>query len=116
MDQEELPPKPIMEQDDLPPQMTVAPPVEGPVAKYMREYRLLNSLLVSLFILVGSFAALWNIVVYVAAAGEGNSDFSDAGAAPARPSADGSALHELACLREWRGGGRESGQRELRCA
>ena len=83
MDQEEIPPEPIMEQDDLPPQMTVAPPVEGPVAKYMREYRLLNSLLVSLFILVGSFAALWNIVVYVAAAGEGNSDFSDAGAAPA---------------------------------
>ncbi len=83
MDQEEIPPEPIMEQDDLPPQMTVAPPVEGSVAKYMREYRLLNSLLVSLFILVGSFAALWNIVVYVAAAGEGNSDFSDAGAAPA---------------------------------
>ncbi|MBO25184.1 MAG: hypothetical protein CMI33_01130, partial [Opitutales bacterium] len=33
------------ESDD---QVTVAPPLEGPIAKYMREYRLLNSLLISL--------------------------------------------------------------------
>jgi len=83
MDEAELPPDQIMDQADLPPDMTVAPPVESAFGKYMREYRLLNSLLVSLFILVGSFAALWNIVVYVAAAGEGSSDFSDAGTAPA---------------------------------
>ena len=83
MDEAELPPDQIIDQADLPPDMTVAPPVESAFGKYMREYRLLNSLLVSLFILVGSFAALWNIVVYVAAAGEGSSDFSDAGTAPA---------------------------------
>jgi hypothetical protein len=83
MDQAEIPPESIMQETDLPPNMTVAPPLEGAFAKYMREYRLLNSLLFSLFVLVGAFAAMWNIVVYVAAAGEGSSDFSDAGTAPA---------------------------------
>ena len=29
-------------------QITVAPPLESPLSKYMREYRLLNSLLISL--------------------------------------------------------------------
>ena len=64
--------------------VTVAPPLEGPLAKYMREYRLLNSLLMSLAIMITFFVAMWNIVVYVAAAGEGDSDFSDAGTAPAQ--------------------------------
>ncbi len=72
-----------MDQADLPPEMTVAPPVEGAFAKYLREYRLLNSLLLSLVVMVSTLLAMWNIVVYVAAAGEGNSDFSDAGTAPA---------------------------------
>ena len=67
------------ESDD---QVTVAPPLEGPIAKYMREYRLLNSLLISLASILAFFVAMWNIVVYVAASGEGDSDFSDAGAAP----------------------------------
>ena len=65
-------------------QITVAPPLEGPIAKYMREYRLLNSLLISLASILAFFVAMWNIVVYVAASGEGDSDFSDAGAAPAQ--------------------------------
>ena len=69
------------ESDD---QVTVAPPLEGPIAKYMREYRLLNSLLISLASILAFFVAMWNIVVYVAASGEGDSDFSDAGAAPAQ--------------------------------
>ena len=69
------------ESDD---QLTVAPPLEGPIAKYMREYRLLNSLLISLASILAFFVAMWNIVVYVAASGEGDSDFSDAGAAPAQ--------------------------------
>ena len=37
-------------------QITVAPPLEGPIAKYMREYRLLNSLLISL---ASILAFLW---------------------------------------------------------
>ena len=69
------------ESDD---QVTVAPPLEGPIAKYMREYRLLNSLLISLASILAFFVAMWNIVVYVAASGEGDLDFSDAGAAPAQ--------------------------------
>ena len=65
-------------------QITVAPPLESAFSKYMREYRLLNSLLVSLVTILGFFVAMWNIVVYVAAAGEGDADFSDAGTAPAQ--------------------------------
>ena len=34
--------------------------------------------------IIGTFVAMWNIVVYVAAAGEGDADFSDAGTAPAQ--------------------------------
>ena len=60
-------------------QITVAPPLESAFAKYLREYRLLNSLLISLVMILGTFVAMWNIVVYVAAAGEGDADFSDAG-------------------------------------
>ena len=65
-------------------EITVAPPLEGPFAKYLREYRLLNSLLISLTMILVFFVAIWNIVVYVASAGEGDSDFSDAGTAPAQ--------------------------------
>ena len=50
-------------------QVTVAPPLEGPIAKYMREYRLLNSLLISLASIIAVFVAMWNIVVYDAASG-----------------------------------------------
>ena len=64
--------------------ITVAPPLEGPFAKYLREYRLLNSLLISLIMILIFFIAIWNIVVYVASGGEGDSDFSDAGTAPAQ--------------------------------
>ena len=67
-----------------PDQITVAPPLEGAFSKYLREYRLLNSLLISLVMIVGTFVAMWNIVVYVAAAGDGDADFSDAGTAPAQ--------------------------------
>jgi hypothetical protein len=71
--------------EDIPlDQITVAPPLESAFAKYMREYRLLNSLLISLVMIIGVFVAMWNIVVYVASAGEGDADFSDAGTAPAQ--------------------------------
>lgn len=61
-----------------PPNLNV-PSLESPFSKYLREYRLLNSLLISLFAVVCLFALLWNIVVWVAPGGEPSSDFSDAG-------------------------------------
>ncbi|MEL0098403.1 MAG: hypothetical protein VW907_02475, partial [Opitutae bacterium] len=55
------------------------PPVEGAFGKYLREYRLLNSLLLSLGIIVGiiGFMLAWTIVVHVGE--EGDSDFGEAG-------------------------------------
>jgi len=61
------------------PQISQTPSLESPFSKYLREYRLLNSLLISLFAVVCLFALLWNIVVWVAPGGEPSSDFSDAG-------------------------------------
>tara|TARA_B100002019_G_scaffold120258_1_gene103257 strand:+ start:11590 stop:13191 length:1602 start_codon:yes stop_codon:yes gene_type:complete len=59
--------------------LTEAPPVEGAFGKYLREYRLLNSLLLSLGIIVGiiGFMLAWTIVVQVGE--EGDSDFGEAG-------------------------------------
>ena len=64
---------------EISPQILKAPSLESPFSKYLREYRLLNSLLISLFAVVCLFALLWNIVVWVAPGGEPSSDFSDAG-------------------------------------
>jgi hypothetical protein len=61
------------------PQISHTPSLESPFSKYLREYRLLNSLLISLFAVVCLFTLLWNIVVWVAPSGEPSSDFSDAG-------------------------------------
>jgi hypothetical protein len=61
------------------PQISQTPSLESPFSKYLREYRLLNSLLISLFAVVCLFALLWNVVVWVAPGGEPSSDFSDAG-------------------------------------
>ena len=63
--------------------VTVAPPLEGAFSKYMREYRLLNSLLVSLLFLTIIMASIWGMMMGIALSGEGNSDFSDGGTAPA---------------------------------
>ena len=60
-------------------------PLESPFGKYLREYRLLNSLLVSLFVLVILFAAIWNIIIWAAPAGEAGSDFTDGGQQVAAP-------------------------------
>ena len=59
--------------------VTEVPPTEGAFAKYLREYRLLNSLLLSLGIIVGiiGFMLAWTIVIQVGE--EGESDFGDAG-------------------------------------
>lgn len=66
------------EQEDVGP-VTEAPPVEGAFGKYLREYRLLNSLLLSLGIIVGiiGFMLAWTIVVEIGE--EGDSDFGEAG-------------------------------------
>jgi hypothetical protein len=61
------------------PEISHTPSLESPFSKYLREYRLLNSLLISLFAVVCLFTLLWNIVVWVAPSGEPSSDFSDAG-------------------------------------
>ena len=59
MDQEEVYQEEAQQVGDEYPQefeqVTVAPPLEGAFSKYMREYRLLNSLLVSLL----SLPLLW---------------------------------------------------------
>ena len=64
---------------ELPEDVIETPILESPLSKYLREYRLLNSLLISLFAVVLLFALLWNIVVWVAPGGEPGSDFADAG-------------------------------------
>ncbi|MEJ6524411.1 MAG: hypothetical protein QNL65_09565, partial [Opitutales bacterium] len=57
--------------------VTVAPPLEGAFSKYMRDYRLLNSLLVSLLMLTIFMASIWGMMMGIALSGEGSSDFSD---------------------------------------
>jgi hypothetical protein len=66
--------------EEVEPQFTEAPPSEGAFGKYMREYRLLNSLLIALGTIVGiiGFMLAWTIVVNVGE--ESGSDFGDAGA------------------------------------
>ena len=87
MDQQaEYPEEPIYEPEEVQEYegATVAPPLESAFGKYLREYRLLNSLLLSLLVMIVFFVAIWNFIIYVAIGGEGDSDFSDAGAAPAQ--------------------------------
>ncbi len=57
----------------------LAPQLESAFGKYLREYRLLNSLLLSLAIIVGiiGFMLAWTIVVHIGE--EGDSDFGEAG-------------------------------------
>ena len=66
-------------------QISQSPSLESPFSKYLREYRLLNSLLISLFAVVFLLALLWNIVVWVAPGDDGGADFSDAGKSNAAP-------------------------------
>ena len=67
------------------PQVPQTPSLESQFSKFLREYRLLNSLLISLFAVVVLFALLWNIVVWVAPGDDGGADFSDAGKSNAAP-------------------------------
>jgi hypothetical protein len=82
MDQEAQYPEDIPMEEEEYDHVTVAPPVESAFDKYLREYRLLNSLLVSLFTVTIFLVLMWGLIIYVAGGGEGSSDFADAGVAP----------------------------------
>ena len=56
--------------------------VESAFGRYLREFRLLNCLLISLFSVTIFLFLMWGLVVYVAGGGEGTADFADAGVAP----------------------------------
>ena len=74
MDQQaEYPEEPIYEPEEVQEyeNATVAPPLESAFGKYLREYRLLNSLLLSLLVMIVFFVAMWNFIIYVAIGGEG---------------------------------------------
>jgi len=57
-------------------------PLEGSFGKYLREFRLLNSLLLSLLLVVFLFVFLWGVIIWEAPPGDQGSDFSDAGKQP----------------------------------
>jgi len=59
--------------------------VESPLSKYLRKYRLLNSLLLALFFMVGTFAVLWNIMMGIPLTDDMSSDFSDGGKPTSAP-------------------------------
>ena len=54
-------------------------PLEGAFSKYLRTYRLLNSLLLALFFLVITFSVIWNIMMGIPLSDDAGSDFADAG-------------------------------------
>lgn len=70
---------------DNSPQTYHAAGLESPFSKYLREYRLLNSLLISLFAVLFLFGLLWNIVVWVDTGESQGADFSDAGKSNVAP-------------------------------
>jgi hypothetical protein len=56
-----------------------SPALESPFGKYLREYRLLNSLLFGLFFLVVLMVVLWIFKFVIPPGGEPDSDFLDGG-------------------------------------
>ncbi len=86
MDQEAQHPEDIPMEEEEYDHVTVAPPVESALGKYLREYRLLNSLLISLISVTIFLAAMWAVGWAGGGGGEGSSDFADAGVAPTQQS------------------------------
>ena len=70
---EEFPVDPTADENNLEEEVDyiVAPPLESAFGRYLREFRLLNSLLVSLFAVTLFLILMWGFVVYVAGGGEG---------------------------------------------
>ena len=85
MDQQaEYPEEPIYEPEEgleYEDSSVVAPPLEGAFGKYLREYRLLNSLLMALLLTIIFFVIMWITYITIKKGGEGDADF--AGGAPA---------------------------------
>jgi len=71
-----------LEDQEREPAYVVTPLIESAFGRYLREYRLLNSLLIALFSVTIFLILIWGLVVYVAGGGEGTADFADAGVAP----------------------------------
>ena len=60
-------------------------PLESSFSKYLRTYRLLNSLLLALFFMVMTFSVFWNMMMGLPLSDDAGSDFSDAGQPTAAP-------------------------------
>ena len=71
------------------PDVEISEPLEGAFGKYLREFRLLNSLLLSLFFVVFLFVCLWGIIIWEAPPGDQGSDFADPGKQASAPEATG---------------------------
>ena len=54
-------------------------PLENTFSRYLRTYRLLNSLLLALFFMVLTFSVFWNMMMGLPLSDDAGSDFSDAG-------------------------------------
>ena len=67
------------------PDVEISEPLEGAFGKYLREFRLLNSLLLSLFFVVFLFVCLWGIIIWEAPPGDQGSDFADPGKQASAP-------------------------------
>ena len=66
-------------------QIKESPSLEGPFSKYLRTYRLLNSLLLALLFMVLTFSIFWNMIMGLPLSDDAGSDFSDAGQPTAAP-------------------------------
>ncbi|MFP6854872.1 MAG: prenyltransferase/squalene oxidase repeat-containing protein, partial [Opitutales bacterium] len=70
--------------DDLPFEPVGGPIRETAMGRYMREHRLLNSMLMALLIMLVFFWAFWDLVLYGLTQGADGSDFSEAAVSRAR--------------------------------
>ncbi len=68
--------------DDMPFEPAGAPIRETAVGRYMREHRLLNSMLMALLIMLILFWALWDLILYGVMGSPEGTDFADAGTSP----------------------------------
>ena len=89
MDQQaEYPEEPLYEPEEeleYEDSSVVAPPLESAFGKYLREYRLLNSLLMSLLLTIIFFIIMWKMYVTITQGGEGEAEFDGGPPAAAQP-------------------------------
>ncbi len=75
-----------MSEFEIPPiELQQTAPLESPFSKYLRNYRLLNSLLLALFCMVLTFSIFWNMMMGIPLSDDAGSDFADAGQPTAAP-------------------------------